>query len=302
MIKEKHIKGLKEKSTGKIVEDSELKKQWEKELTYDLEKDETLEEYKKKVPFEKWKQYLIDTNDYEEVEDVIEAFYKKICNKYVKTRGQHYILEADDGIHYLELDDEYDNVNKDNYKRFLKNGEDTVFKTYQNLYKDIVEYNIYEDLQDSNFGYTIKNFYLSKEELEKLQIDVVFGLEVNKEINSNRNLKAEEIWFEDGIIIKNGVVNALMTLDAGQVEEIFGLKELNYDEDYYDVYLEYNLKTDNCKITIVAVTEKDRQYYIYLPKAEEQELLKNLLEEYVKSYEGKTIEDLVEKAEELEQE
>lgn len=85
-----------------------------------------------------------------------------------------------------------------------------------------------------------------------------FEKSLDKEINSNRNLKAEEIWFEDGIIIENGVINALMTLDAGQVEEIYGLKELNYDEGYYDVYLDYNPKEDNCKITIVAVTDDDR--------------------------------------------
>lgn len=125
---------------------------------------------------------------------------------------------------------------------------------------------------------------------------------LDKEINSNRNLKAEEIWFEDGIIIENGVINALMTLDAGQVEEIYGLKELNYDEGYYDVYLDYNTKEDNCKITIVAVTDDDRKYYTYLPNIEEKELLNNSLEEYVKSYEGESIQDLVQEAEEMEQE
>lgn len=129
-----------------------------------------------------------------------------------------------------------------------------------------------------------------------------FEKSLDKEINSNRNLKAEEIWFEDGIIIENGVINALMILDAGQVEEIYGLKELNYDEGYYDVYLDYNPKEDNCKITIVAVTDDDRKYYTYLPNIEEKELLKNSLEEYVKSYEGESIQDLVQEAEEMEQE
>lgn len=129
-----------------------------------------------------------------------------------------------------------------------------------------------------------------------------FEKSLDKEINSNRNLKAEEIWFEDGIIIENGVINALMTLDAGQVEEIYGLKELNYDEGYYDVYLDYNPKEDNCKITIVAVTDDDRKYYTYLPNIEEKELLRNSLEEYVKSYEGESIQDLVQEAEEMEQE
>ena len=61
-------------------------------------------------------------------------------------------------------------------------------------------------------------------------------------IDSIRNIKADELWFEDGILIEEGIVNALTTLDAGQVEDIFGLKELKYDTDYYDVYLNYNPK------------------------------------------------------------
>ena len=48
-------------------------------------------------------------------------------------------------------------------------------------------------------------------------------------IDSIRNIKPDEIWFEDGIMIENSVINALTTMDSGQVEDIFGLKELNYD-------------------------------------------------------------------------
>ena len=55
-------------------------------------------------------------------------------------------------------------------------------------------------------------------------------------------------------------------------------------------------------MTIVAVTDDDRQYYIYLPKSEEKEMLKKSLEEYVKTIEGKSIQDLLAKEEELEQE
>ena len=103
-------------------------------------------------------------------------------------------------------------------------------------------------------------------------------------IDSIRNMKPDEIWFEDGIMIENNVINALTTLDAGQVEDIFGLKELTYDLDYYDVYLDYNPREDSCKITIVAVSDNERKYYSYIPKSEEKEFLKNSLEEYTKSY------------------
>lgn len=121
-------------------------------------------------------------------------------------------------------------------------------------------------------------------------------------IDSIRNIKPDEIWFEDGIMIENSVINALTTMDAGQVEDIFGLKELNYDLDYYDVYLDYNTEEDSCKITIVAVSDNERKYYSYIPKPEEKELLKKSLEEYTKSYEGKSIQELLDEVEELEQE
>ena len=94
----------------------------------------------------------------------------------------------------------------------------------------------------------------------------------------------------------------LRTLDAGQVEDIFGLKELKYDTDYYDVYLNYNPKENNCEISIVAVGDDFRNYYKYIPKENEQEFLKKALEEYTKSYEGKTIQELLDEVEELEQE
>ena len=121
-------------------------------------------------------------------------------------------------------------------------------------------------------------------------------------IDSIRNIKPDEIWFEDGIMIEDDGINALTTLDAGQVEDIFGLKELNYDFDYYDVYLDYNPKEDSCKITIVAVGDDERKYYTYIPKPDEKEFLKNSLEEYTKSYEGKSIQELLDEVEELEQE
>lgn len=121
-------------------------------------------------------------------------------------------------------------------------------------------------------------------------------------IDSIRNMKPNEIWFEDGIMIENDEINALTTLDAGQVEDIFGLKELNYDLDYYDVYLDYNPKKDSCKMTIVSVADDKRKYYTYIPKPKEKEFLKNSLEEYTKSYEGKSIQELLDEVEELEQE
>lgn len=133
-------------------------------------------------------------------------------------------------------------------------------------------------------------------------IDYIPNIEQFTKINSSKSIKEKEMFFEDGILIENGVINALITLDAGQIEKNFGLKELNYDEDYYDAYLDYDSKNDSCEITIVAVTDDDRQYYTYLPKPEEKEMLKESLEGYVKAIEGKSIQDLLAEEEELEQE
>lgn len=154
------------------------------------------DEWKKKILLgidmikeENGKYYFAEEEDIKALEQDIlsgkfekeENFYKQICNKYVETRGQHYIVEDRDGIHYLELEDSYDEVNVENYKELLKDGEDTIFNTYKKLYKDIVEYNVYEDLQDKNFGYTLGNFYLSNNELIKLGIDQELDLHLKAE-------------------------------------------------------------------------------------------------------------------------
>ena len=110
-----------------------------------------------------------------------EEFYKNVCNKYIETRGEHFIVEDSEGIHYLELDDSYDDVNINNYKSLLKNGEDTIYNSYKELYYGVVEYNVYEDLQDKNFGYTLGNFYLSNNELIKLGIDQELDLHLREE-------------------------------------------------------------------------------------------------------------------------
>lgn len=155
------------------------------------------DEWKKKILLgtdmikeENGKYYFGEKEDIEALEkDILsgkleaeENFYKQICNKYVETRGEHFIVEDNEGIiHYLELDDSYDEVNADNYKSLLKDGEDTIFDTYKKMYKDIVEYNVYEDLQDKNFGYTLGNFYLSNNELIKLGIDQELNLHLQAE-------------------------------------------------------------------------------------------------------------------------
>lgn len=56
-------------SNGVKFDEKELRKNWEEELKNDLEDGESLEEYKKKVPFEKWIENLLDTGDYKKLEE-----------------------------------------------------------------------------------------------------------------------------------------------------------------------------------------------------------------------------------------
>ena len=212
------------------------------------------------------------------------------------------------------------NITKEEIDKFLKNSkvgdrgffkkdediEYCIAKKWQNTvgeYKNFVYLVSIDHIKDlkkavkEENGVMINANWLYKEyDIEKL-----FDKD-GLEIKSLRELKTKEIWFEDGIIIENGIINALMTLDSGQVEDIFGLPELNYELDYYDVYLNYNPKADSCEMSIVAVSDDDRKYYKYIPDQEEKAILKNSLEEYIKSYEKKSIEELLEEVEELEQE
>lgn len=205
----------------------------------------------------------------------------------------------------------------DNYLKKAKVGDRGFFKKDQD-----VEYCIAKKWQNTvgeykNFVYLVSIDHIKdlksavKEETgvmvnanwlyKEYDIEKLFDKD-GLEIKSLRELESKEVWFEDGIIVEKGVINALMTLDAGQVEDIFGLPELDYDLDYYDVYLDYNPKENSCEISIVAVSDDDRKYYKYIPNQEEKEILKTSLEEYIKSYEKKSIEELLEEIEELEQE
>lgn len=121
-------------------------------------------------------------------------------------------------------------------------------------------------------------------------------------ISTLKKIQVEDIWFEDGLLIENGIVNALTTMDREKIESIFGLEDLKNADGYYDLYLDYDSKKESCVITIVAVTDNNRNYYTYIPSSEEQEMLKKSLEEYAKTYEGKSIQELVNEIEEIEQE
>lgn len=116
-------------SNGVKFNEEELRKNWEEELKNDLEDEESLEEYKKKVPFEKWIENLLDTGDYKKLEEpeeekVEESKDIKIGNKVklIKTNVSYnnqtgkvvYISDKAKDPFVIELDDgRIDNFNED---------------------------------------------------------------------------------------------------------------------------------------------------------------------------------------------
>lgn len=132
--------------------------------------------------------------------------------------------------------------------------------------------------------------------------DEIPDIKHNIKINSKYRLLNKEVLFEDGIIIEGNIINAYISLDGFQVEKSFGLKELNYDSEYYNVYFNYDFKNKSSEIEVVCVSDTERKYYTYLPKKDEEVELIRQLDEYCKSIEGKTLEDIIKEEQEREQE
>lgn len=124
-----------------------------------------------------------------------------------------------------------------------------------------------------------------------------------KIISQEKLIKEKKILFEDGIIFENEIANAYIDTSSFDIVENFGLEQIPDDSsEYYNAYLNVNMKTDEYEIEIIKVSDNNREYYIYIPKEEEKEILRKSLEEYVKSIEGRELKDLYEEVEELEQE
>lgn len=121
-------------------------------------------------------------------------------------------------------------------------------------------------------------------------------------IKSIKKIKEEDVNFEDEILIEENIINALTTMGKTEIKNIFGLEELKSDEDYYDVYLDYNYENNKCEINIVAVTDNDRLYHKYIPSLQEQEILKNKLENYILVHDGKSMQELINENQNLSEE
>lgn len=177
---------------------------------------------------------------------------------------------------------------------------------FKEICEDIKKYNYPQNynLKDRIYWERLCNNQIQEKCLENgfKNLEEIPDIEHNIKINSNKRLLNNEVLFEDGIIIEGNVINAYISLDGFQVEKSFGLKELNYDSEYYDVYFNYDFENKSSEIEIVCVTDTERKYYTYLPKEDEASELIRQLDEYCKSIEGKTLEDIIKEEQEREQE
>lgn len=113
-------KELKLKNNSGVIEnEKELRTAWEEELYQDLEDGETLDDMKKKVPFEKWIQDLLDTNDFKKVENSNYIKMSKQLNEdeQMEVKSENILKEIKDKLYWLSTHNK--NYNKEQYNTIL---------------------------------------------------------------------------------------------------------------------------------------------------------------------------------------
>lgn len=117
------------------------------------------------------------TDDMSEILNKDEAFYRSVCEKYIKTMDKEVLLEIYNKILHFYIDDDYIDLNINgkldatNYKQYLdKNFEVEEYNFYHELYYDVIKDNIAYDLNDLPlFDYDGKwDFYISFDELKRV--------------------------------------------------------------------------------------------------------------------------------------
>lgn len=183
----------------------------------------------------------------EEDVDLPEEFYEKICRAYIDTMNLEWVAE-DDGngtvVHgYFENDDyaskNKSKVNNDNfsdifYGQFTDDyieAEEPEYYSYQDweeFYNEYVEDNIKYDLYDLG----LDDFYISKEDLDKLGIDYTDLDDDYEELNEVKSLNETVETNEDVIIKTMQDKEYLKLLDVSPLEIIDQVKlaQAQFDE------------------------------------------------------------------------
>lgn len=152
-----------------------------------------------------------------------EAFYEKICRAYINSMNLEWVVvnpENDSVAHgYFNDDTEAEKYNygadvtSENFKEVV-NGEDFYdYDTWEDFYEDYVKENIQYDIPDIGlYGPDGYDFYISKEDLEKLGFDLSEYLEESSSVGKQVSDKILSIENEDGDTIMQFKVSAQGTI------------------------------------------------------------------------------------------
>lgn len=221
-----------------------------------------------------------------DAEDLDEAFYEKVCRAYIDTMNLEWVTTNPENnnsvVHGYFINDEQANefkgkINPENFKDII-NADETAetindtdyyeYDTWEDFYEEYVKDNIAYDITDIGlYGPNGYDFYVSKEDLEKLGFDISDILEENDKSCMTENLKdsEKEIANKFGITDNlNKLTNDLMNLEY--------VTNVEYDLDgYYD-----NM---NAPITLVSfdINVKDKEYDITNYLSAKTQLIKQIL-------------------------
>lgn len=120
---------------------------------------------------------LFKENEKEEEKYRINELYKRVCKGYISTMSKELILENTRNLHHIIIQDEYidkaekGEINLSNYKNYLEDENDDIYKNYEEFFSIYVAYGIKEDKRDVGYYNGENNTWdypVSKEDLEAL--------------------------------------------------------------------------------------------------------------------------------------
>lgn len=167
----------------------------------------------------------------------------------------------------------------------------------ESIFWELIDYVSEHTIDEKDYYNALKNIIgLKDNEMTEL------GIDVKRQLIEITPLQTSEIEFEDELIIEDEDrrINAYIPLYNIDIFEKFVLKEQEGFE--YNMYLDYYTTENKSIITII---EKDDTKYIvyeYEASIEENEMLKEKLNDYCKLRNNQSIEEFMKSYEEMEEE
>lgn len=163
----------------------------------------------------------------------------------------------------------------------------------QEILDELINYVSEHTIDEKDFYNSLKDIIgLSNNEITQL------GIEVKRELETATPLLESEIVFEDELIFNDKeIINAYIPLYYIDIFEKFGIEELEDSE--YNLYLDYDIGTEETKISLIE--KNDNQYieYEYNPSNQECNMLRKKLNEYCITEFNQTLEEMIEEEREM---